>query len=84
MTHKERHQLVRSLEGKRAKRRLHQELGILESTYYSWRQGYIGMDQSKRKLVAWWIWNRLTAEEDAVIVSKAKAHPELSHPGCWR
>ena len=78
MTDEERRQLVESLEGKRGKRRLLQGLGIPDSTYYSWRQGYIGMNLGKRKPVARRIWNRLTAEEETVIVSKAKAHPELS------
>ena len=78
MTDEERRQLIESLEGKRGKRRLLKGLGIPESTYYSWRQGYIGMDQEKRKPVARRIWNKLTMEEEAVITTMAKAHPELS------
>lgn len=78
MTDEERGQLVASLEGKRGKRKHLKELGIPESTYYSWRQGYIGMSLEKHKPVARRIWNRLTAEEEAVIVTRAKAHPELS------
>jgi transposase InsO family protein len=78
MTDEERRQLVESLEGKRGKRRLLLGLGIPDSTYYSWRQVYVAMDQGKRKPIARRIWNRLTAEEEVLIVSQAKAHPELS------
>ncbi len=78
MTDEERGQLIETLEGKRGKRRLLGALGIPESTYYNWRQGYIGMGLEKNKPVARRIWNRLTAEEEAVIESNARAHPELS------
>ncbi|MGD9643195.1 MAG: hypothetical protein AB7V08_10695 [Elusimicrobiales bacterium] len=78
MTDEERRQLVLSLEGKRGKRQLLKGLGIPESTYYSWRQGYLGMDTGKHKPVARRIWNRLTAEEKAMVTTAAKAHPELS------
>jgi putative transposase len=78
MTDEERVQLIKSLEGRRGKRQLLKALGIPESTYYSWRQGYIGMGIEKSKPVARRIWNRMTAEEEAVVVAKAKAHPELS------
>ena len=78
MTDEERRQLVLSLEGKRGKRQLLNGLGIPESTYYSWRQGYLGMDTGKQKHVARRIWNRLTAEEEIVVTTAAKAHPELS------
>lgn len=52
MTDEERKQLVESLEGRRGKRKLLGELGVPESTYYSWRQGYLGMDTEKKKPVA--------------------------------
>lgn len=78
MTDDERLELIGMLEGKRGKRAILKGLGIPESTYYSWRQGYIGMETGKRKPAARRIWNRLTAEEEAVVTTTAKAHPELS------
>ena len=78
MTDEERRKLVETLDGQRGRRKLLRELGVPPSTYYSWRQGYIGMGTGKQKPVARRIWNRLTTEEEMVVIVKAKAHPELS------
>jgi transposase InsO family protein len=82
MTGEERKQLIETLEryGGNKKQRL-KELGIPESTYYHWKQVYLEdgpVALDKRKPTARRIWNRLTTEEESVVLKEAIAHPELS------
>jgi len=57
------------------------KLGVPESTYYRWRQIYqedgpLGLE--KQKPSARRIWNRLTSEEEQIVLTCARNHPELS------
>ena len=82
MTGPERETLIRTLEAEpRQRRRRLKKLGIPESTYYEWRRKYKkggagALEQSAHPPRPGW--NRLMAEEEAVILSEAKDHPELS------
>lgn len=77
MTDAERKGLIETLDGQRGKRQMLKTIGIPVSTYYAWRSS-LGMGQEKKKPVARRIWNRLTVEEEAVVLGTAKAHPEFS------
>lgn len=82
MTSEERKRIIEDLERYgRDKRQKLKALGIPASTYYYWKQVYLEdgpMALDKRKPAARRIWNRVTAEEEAIVLEQAKQHPELS------
>jgi putative transposase len=82
MTGAERVSLIRAVEAKpRQRRRRLKRLGIPESTYYHWRRLYEEGGPGALDIIAAPPrpgWNRLMAEEEAVVLSQAKDHPELS------
>lgn len=83
MTGPERQALIEQLEGRgRERRQLLAGLNVPESTYYYWRKLYreggpLALDKNG-KTVARKIWNRLTPEEELVILRVGREHPELS------
>ncbi|MBI4396169.1 MAG: transposase [Elusimicrobia bacterium] len=65
----------------RDKRRMLQNLGVPESTYYRWKKLFRDGGASAlevRRPIAQKAWNRLTQSEVNTILDIAKAHPELS------
>jgi transposase InsO family protein len=82
MTGEERKRIIDDLERYgRDKRKKLKALGIPASTYYYWKQVYQDngpMALDKRKPTARRIWNRVTEEEEAIVLELAKRHPELS------
>jgi len=72
MSHVEREKVMAQVEGMRwGKRRKLGELGIPKSTYYRWRQHQArGLGLHKQT------WNRLTPEDEAVILTVAGEVPE--------
>jgi len=83
MNGQERQALIEKLEGSGKERReLLESLDIPESTYYYWRKlsregGPLALDKNG-KTVARKIWNRLTHEEEQLILRVGREHPELS------
>lgn len=82
MTAEERKCIIEALErhGRNRQQKL-RELGIPSSTYYYWKQVYLEdgpMALDKRKPTARRIWNRLTEDEESLVLKEAMQHPELS------
>ena len=83
MTGQERHALIELLEGRgKDRREMLKSLKVPESTYYYWRKLYLeggplALDKNG-KTVARKVWNRLTREEDLLILRIGREHPELS------
>jgi len=72
MSHAEREKVMAQVEGVRwGKRRKLGELGIPKSTYYRWRQ-----HQARELGLHKRTWNRLTPEDEAVILTVAGEVPE--------
>lgn len=82
MTGAERAALIRELEAHPGERRGRlKKLGIPASTYYHWRRVYAeGGPEALDKAAAPPRpgWNRLRSDEEAMVLSEAKDHPELS------
>lgn len=82
MRAEEKQALIEQLEKQgRYRRKMLKKLGIPESTYYSWRRlfeagGLASLE--KQKTLTRNIWNRLTSEEEGIVLKYARLHPELS------
>lgn len=83
MNGSERQALIEQLEGRgRDRKGMLASLKVPASTYYYWRKIYreggpLALDKNG-KTVARKIWNRLTPEEDLLILRIGREHPELS------
>lgn len=82
MRAEEKQALIEKLEKHgRYRRKMLKKLGIPESTYYSWRRlyqdnGIMGLEKQKTQTRN--IWNRLTSDEEGIVLKYARIHPELS------
>jgi transposase-like protein len=60
------------------KRKLLAQLHVPRSTYYRWRsqqrQGKLGSSSQNPKIP----WNRLSSQEEAVVLANARKYPDLS------
>ncbi len=73
MSHEERQEALAEVDGVHwGKRRKLLELGIPKSTYYRWRQQSHGAGEHVQRR----IWNKLTPEDEATVLSTAREMPD--------
>ena len=73
MSHEERQEVLAEVDGVRwGKRRQLRVLGVPKSTYYRWREQAHGTRERRWRQA----WNRLTSEEEAMVLAVAREMPE--------